>query len=53
LKVVDEHWLPEEFEKKENFELPNYKYSNFYFVDCVELKDKSKIIEGKPEFAVE
>jgi hypothetical protein len=44
----------EEIEKKnDRHELPNYKFSPFNFIDPVELKENRKIVEGKPEFAVE
>lgn len=53
LKTNEEAILGEGFEKKDNQELPNYKFSNFNFTDPVELKENKKIVKGVPEFAVE
>lgn len=53
LKVNEEQILGEGFEKKENQELPNYKFSPFNFTDPVELKENKKIVKGVPDFAVE
>lgn len=53
LKSNEEAILGEGFEKKDNQELPNYKFSNFNFTDPVELKENKKIVKGVPEFSVE
>lgn len=53
LKANEELILGEGFEKKENQELPNFKFSTFNFTDAVELKENKKIVKGIPDFAVE
>jgi len=53
LKPNEELILGEGFEKKDMEELPNYRFSNFNFVDPVELKENKKIVKGVAEFAVE